>query len=189
MRMFSNRARISTGVGVVALLYVIGTAAGADVREHNPEAAGQPEVQQLEEIQRQLIEVQERTLDTNPELVKQIEELESMTTEAMKEAGYNPGKNIKTLESAEIALQNEQLSEEERRQVLEEALQAQQELHQAERAALEDEKVAQAHNKLQEDMMAAMRREEPDVDRLIERFQQLQMELRGGMQQQAPPAP
>jgi hypothetical protein len=174
MKMFSKSVS-GTLIGMVAFLLMTGVGADEsmqdDAWQQEPQQGAHAEMQQIEE---RLFEIQQLALDANPELREQLDNLGTLAKGAMIDAGYDPDAYIKKLQSAQITLQDETLPEEERMQVLEEAQQAQQGLQEAEHVAMQDEAVAEAHSAYRMNLMAAMREEAPEVDQLVERFQQIQ---------------
>lgn len=174
-------------IGVVAILFM----PNAGAEEQPPGGPDQQQAPQseLQQIQQELLTIQQRTLDANPQLQKQRKDLESMATKAMEDEGYDPDALVQTLDSSQETLQDESASDDKRMQALEEAQQAQQELQQAQQAALQNEKVAQAHRDFQSDLMTAMREEDPKVDDLIKRFEQIQQDMQRGAQPGAGGAP
>lgn len=180
MRILNNVSLSGAMVGVAAIVIVTGASAEQQTREvPEQQQARQTEMQQ---IQQKLIAIQERTVEANPELQEQRENLETLATDAMEDAGYDPDALTGTLQSAQADLQDESLSEEEKMQTLREAREAQQELQKAEQAVMQDEEVVQAREEFQSNLMTAMREEDPEVNQLIERFQQLRQEMQGDMQ-------
>ncbi|WP_290651549.1 hypothetical protein [Aquisalimonas sp.] len=160
-------------VAAIALVFAGGAAAQL-------EQEGGPQME-LQQIQQRLAEAQEQALEANPGLQAQREELEELVIRKMEEAGYDPDASMDTLESVQGRMQDESLSDEERQQMLQDAQEAQQDLQEAQQVAMQDEEVRQAQQAFQDDLMDAMREEEPETDELIEDFQRIQQEMQGGM--------
>ncbi|TVP89136.1 MAG: hypothetical protein EA347_04790 [Thioalkalivibrio sp.] len=138
--------------------------------------------QEFMEIQQQLAQIQQQAVENNPGLRDQADALEELVTDKMREAGHDPGAIMEDLLAAQARME-EARTDAERREILEspEVLQAQQDLQEAQQAAMQDPEVQAAQQALEEDMMDAMRREDPQTDRLLERMQEIQEQAQPGM--------
>lgn len=166
---------------VVAAAMLFAGSAVAQMEQQAPEGQeGGPQME-LQQIQQRLAEVQEAALENNPGLQQQREELEDLVIRKMEEAGYDPDASMETLEAVQADMQDESLSDEERQQMLQEAQEAQQDLQEAQQVAMQDDEVVEAQQAFQDDLMEAMREEDPETDELIEEFQEIQQEMQGGM--------
>lgn len=139
--------------------------------------------QEFMQLQQRLQTVQQQAIENAPALQEQMEVLEDLVTEKMREAGYDPGAIMETLLAAQGQLQDESLSDSQRREVLEsrEVREAQQQLQQAQQAVMQDPEVAEAQRSFEADVMDAMRKEEPETDQMIERMREIQREAQSGM--------
>jgi hypothetical protein len=149
-----------------------------------PRGAQQPDAleQEFLQLQQRLAQAQQKAIENNPGLQDKAGEMEDLVTEKMRAAGYDPGGIMETLLVAQGKLQDERLTEAERRAVLEsrEVREAQQQLQQAQEAVMKDPEVIAAQKTLEDEMMAAMRKEEPETDRIIERLEAIQREAQRG---------
>ncbi|MDN3517919.1 hypothetical protein QWY84_09875 [Aquisalimonas lutea] len=172
-------------VAAFALAFAGSVAAQSSQGQGQGQGQGQDSNPQmrLQQIQQRLAEAQQKALDENPGLQSQREELEELVIQKMEEEGYDPNANMETLENAQSQIQNEDLSNEERQQMLQDARQAQQQLQEAQQAAMQDEEVVEAQEAFQNDLMEAMREQDPETDQLIEEFRSIQQEMRGRMGQ------
>ncbi|AGA33181.1 hypothetical protein TVNIR_1514 [Thioalkalivibrio nitratireducens DSM 14787] len=134
------------------------------------------------ELQQRLAQAQHAAMENNPALQEQAEAMEEMVTQKMREAGYDPGGIMETLLAAQGRLQDEQLTDAQRREIVQspEVMEAQRELREAQEAVAQDPEVLAAQQAYEEDLLAAMRSEDPEVDRIIERLQQIQQEAQRG---------
>ncbi|MFO8003193.1 hypothetical protein [Thioalkalivibrio sp.] len=139
--------------------------------------------QEFLQLQERLEVAQQGAIENNPALREQAEALEALVTEKMREAGYDPGAIMETLLAAQGQLQDEQLPDAQRREILEsnQVREAQQQLQEARQVVMQDPEVVAAQRAFEEDMMDAIRREEPETDRIIERLQEIQREAGRGM--------
>ncbi|AHF00090.1 hypothetical protein [Thioalkalivibrio paradoxus] len=134
------------------------------------------------ELQQRLAQAQHAAMENNPELLDQAEAMEELVTQKMRDAGYDPGGIMETLLAAQGRLQDEHLTDAQRREIVEspEVMEAQRELRAAQEAVAQDPEVVAAQQAYEDDLLEAMRREEPEVDRIIERLQQIQQEAQRG---------
>lgn len=139
---------------------------------------GDPQME-MQQLQQTLAETQQQAIENNPDLEQKGEALENLVLDKMEAAGYQPRRDLETLESAEEQLRDPDLSAEERQQVIqtEEVQQAQMNLQEAQQAVAQDEEILEAQEALREDLMVAMRQENADIDDVIERMQSLQQQM------------
>ncbi|AKJ94831.1 MULTISPECIES: hypothetical protein [Thioalkalivibrio] len=139
---------------------------------------GNPQME-MQQLQQTLAETQQQAIENNPQLEQKGEELENLVLDKMEAAGYQPRRDLETLESAEEQLRDPDLSAEQRQEVIqsEDVQQAQMNLQEAQQAVAEDQEIRQAQESLREDLMAAMRQENADIDDVIERMQQMQQQM------------
>ncbi|WP_024328028.1 hypothetical protein [Thioalkalivibrio sp. AKL19] len=146
---------------------------------------GNPQME-MQQLQQTLAETQQQAIENNPQLEQKGEELENLVLDKMESAGYQPRRDLETLESAEEQLRDPDLSAEQRQEVIqsEDVQQAQMNLQEAQQAVAQDEEVLEAQESLREDLMAAMRQQNADIDDVIERMQSLQQQMQQQQQQQ-----
>ena len=139
---------------------------------------GNPQME-MQQLQQTLAETQQQAIQNNPQLEQKGEELENLVLDKMESAGYQPRRDLETLESAEERLRDPDLSSEERQQVIqsEDVQQAQMNLQEAQQAVAQDQEIREAQESLRDDLMAAMRQENADIDNVIERMQSLQQQM------------
>ncbi|TVP81746.1 hypothetical protein, partial [Thioalkalivibrio sp.] len=168
-------------IGLIAL--ALSSAALAQMGQQR--GAQQPGAleQEFLQLQERLQQAQQRAMENNPALQEQADAMEDLVTDKMREAGYDPGAIMETLLAAQGQVQDESLSDAQRREILEsqEVREAQQQLQEAQQAVMQDPEVVEAQRSFEEDMMEAMRSEEPETDRIIERLQEIQLEAQRGM--------
>ncbi|MFO7652391.1 MAG: hypothetical protein R6X25_01060 [Candidatus Krumholzibacteriia bacterium] len=131
----------------------------------------------LQQIQQQLAAAQQEALAANPELLAQSEALEELVVKKMVENGYDPEGSVETLESVQEDLQKEDLSDAERQKILVDAQAAQQHLQEAQSVVLQDSQFVALQESFREDLMDAMREQEPTTDELIAEFERIQLEI------------
>ncbi len=144
---------------------------------------GQEEIQQL---QQRLIQIQQQAVENNPELQDQAEELESMVRSTMEDAGFDPDGAIARLEQIQAEFEAEGTTDDQRQAMMEEAQEIQMDLQQGQQMALQDEQVIAAQQNFEDNLMDAMRAEDPDTDELLARFDELRSQMEQQFQQQQP---
>jgi hypothetical protein len=89
---------------------------------------------------------------------------------------------METLLAAQAMMQEPGISDAQRREILlsQELQEAQKTLQEAQQKVAQDPEVQAARKALEDDMMAAMRKVEPQADQMIERLQQIQAQIQGG---------
>ncbi|WP_018873546.1 hypothetical protein [Thioalkalivibrio sp. ALJ16] len=144
---------------------------------------GGPQME-MQQLQQTLAETQQRAIENNPDLEQKGEALENLVLDKMESAGYQPRRDLETLESAEEQLRDPDLSTEQQQEIFqsESVQQAQMNLQEAQQAVSQDEEILEAQAALREDLMSAMREENPDIDDVLQRMQaiQQQMQQQGG---------
>lgn len=164
-----------------ALALVFSSVAIAQMGEQRGQPPGALQ-QELMEIGQRLSQIQQQAVENNPELREQADALEELVTEKMRAAGHDPGGIMETLLAAQARME-EAGTDAQRREIIEsrEVREAQQELQEAQQAAVQDPEVQAAQQELEEAMLDAMRREDPQTDRLLERMQEIQEQAQPGM--------
>jgi hypothetical protein len=165
---------------VVMLVLAFSSAALAQMGQQRGQQPGALEREYLE-IQQRLAEAQQKAVENTPDLQDKADALEELVTDKMRAAGHDPGSIMETMLAAQAKLEAAR-TDAERQQVMEsrEVREAQRKMQEAQRAAMEDPEVQNARQSLQDDMLSAMRREEPATDRLIERLDEIQREVQRG---------
>lgn len=153
----------------------------------------QAEIQQLNQ---QLAQIQQATIEANPELADQRDELIANVDEKMVAAGHDPEGSREKIGDLQEQLQGGELSTEESQSVTEEIRQEQTQLQQAQRQAMQDEAIQTEIQSLNEDLVEAMREQNPQAEQLIAQLQTAQqeyqalmqraMQQQGAMEQQGP---
>lgn len=124
-------------------------------------------LQEMEKIQQDLLQIQEAALEANPDLRKEAEALQDTLLEAMRAEGFDPMQSLNRMEKLERELQSGAADAEKRPDLIAELRREQRQLMQAEQAALERENVRKAREQFMDNLMAAMRKENPRTDDLM----------------------
>ncbi|WP_019626686.1 hypothetical protein [Thioalkalivibrio sp. ALJT] len=139
--------------------------------------AGNPQME-MQQLQQTLAETQQRAIENNPGLEEQGEALEALVLEKMESAGYQPRRDLETLQAAEERLRDPNLSSEEQQQIFqsEEVQRAQVNLQEAQQAVAQDDEILEAQAALRDDLISAMRQENANIDEVLQRMQALQQQ-------------
>ncbi len=140
----------------------------------------QGEIQQLNQ---QLAEIQQSTIEANPSLADQRDEFMAMIDDKMSESGVDPEQSRQKMEDLQGRLESGELSEEETQTASEQLRQEQNTMRQAQGQAMQDPEVQARIQSLNEELLAAMREQNPETDDLISRLQTAQQEYQALMQQ------
>jgi len=188
--------RIHAGVICIAVAMLSGVAFGQQQAAPGGQAGElMQQVQQkqaeIQQLNQQLAQIQQATIEANPELADQRDELLANVDEKMAEAGHDPEASRDKIEDLNEQLQGGDLSADESQSVSQELRQEQSSLQQAQSQAMQDEAIRTEMQSLNENLVAAMREQNPQTDELIAQLQSAQQEyqalMQRAMQQQGGP--
>jgi hypothetical protein len=196
MRHRPTHRATETGTLLATLFLLTAGMATAQMGQGLPPMQQQQDPQaRLQEIQQQLATAQEAAFAAHPELATQRDQLEDLVVETMEAHGYDPEARMATLDSLRGKAQDPSVSQLDRQQMMQSAQAAQQALQEGQQVALQDSSVVAAQEAFREDLMVAMRAENPATDDLLAEFEQLQQQVQMQrmrqmqQQQQRQPAP
>lgn len=148
-------------------------------------AGGQMSLQdKAQQVQQQLIEIQRKTLEENPELRDQGEALEALITETMKEQGATPQEDTERLQELQQQAQNPNASQAERQEMAAEFQQIQQDLIRARQRAAQDQEVQSEQAEFQTAMLEAMQEQNPRTEELLAEMREIQLHQQRQLKQQ-----
>lgn len=139
--------------------------------------------QRVQDINAELMEIQEATLEANPALEERREGLMDQLDEKMLEAGFDGESQRAELDSLVAAFEDTTLAEDVRMGLQQEIQAGQGEYQQAQAAAFEDPEVQAATEELNTDLIAAMKEVDPQAGELIDQLQATQQRFQMLMQQ------
>jgi hypothetical protein len=143
-----------------------------------------PAQQRAEQVQSELIEIQRNTLEENPELREQAEELENLITETMKEHGANPEEDLQRLQELQQQAQNPDVDQAQREQMAREFQEIQRELIMARQQAAQDQEVQTEQEQFQTAMLEAMQEQNPRTEELLAEMREIQVQQQRQLQEQ-----
>jgi hypothetical protein len=131
----------------------------------------------MEQLQQRLLQIQEQAVAENPELRKQAEQLQQTMLEAMREEGHDPEQSIQRLQELEQRLRSPETGAAEHEKLIAEMRAEQQKLMAAEQAVSQREEVQKAREQFMENLLSAMREQEPRTDELMASLKQKSEQL------------
>jgi len=173
-RIISYVALILMGLG--ATLFVVWPRKTPD-RNPSPAVAFRETQRQVMELRQQLATLEKNALRKNPQLEERRKALTAAVVSTMQRQGHDPQTYQQRLQALEDKMNQQGLDQKQRDQIMNEARQQIQELQQAEEQALSEPKIASDRRSLEQDLLVAMRKEDPKVDELIQRLQKAEGEL------------
>ncbi|WP_405242055.1 hypothetical protein [Lentisalinibacter salinarum] len=138
---------------------------------------------EIQQLNQQLMQIQEKTIEANPELAKQRDDLISFVDEKMAETGYDAEAARGRIEELQGEMQSGELSAEEQQQNRQQLRQEMTSMQQAQGQIMQDEEFQAKREALNENLVAAMQEQDPQTDELISRLQTAQQEYQQLAQQ------
>lgn len=132
---------------------------------------------ELQGLQQQLGAIQEKTLEARPELAQQQEDFEQLVMEQMRANGHQPEQEFEQIQAMQDKIQDQSLSEDERRGHYDEYRQAVMEFQQAQQQVMQQEEVQSAREELNQAMLTAMKSEDPKTEALLSDMKQKQEQM------------
>ncbi|MDT8451082.1 MAG: hypothetical protein RQ847_13015 [Wenzhouxiangellaceae bacterium] len=191
-------SRVRSRVLAAGMAVALAALAGAVTAQQAPQQSAPPadpsgagellqKVQQkqseIQQLNQQLAQIQKETIEANPDLAAQRDDLLELVDTRMTEAGHDPDASREKIEDLQGQLDSGELSDEETRSVGQQLRQEQSSLQQARGQAMQDQQVRQKIQALNGDLVAAMREQNPRTDELIAQLQSAQQEYQALMQQ------
>lgn len=169
--------RVSTICALaVAALSFTGVAAAAD----NGQGQAQQMMKSYRQDAQQLKQIHDKTIKNNPQLAKEQDQFQETVQEAIKEQGYDVEAGQQRMQKMAKKLQSGDLSDQQRKQVMQKFQSERQKMVKARNAAMSQPEVQKQGEKLQQDTIAAMKKQNPKTTQLISEMK----DVRGKLQQQ-----
>jgi len=173
----------SIAVSTLSLAALFATAA-THAQQQPGMALSQQQMEQIkalqeqgQQIQRKISQIQEKTVAENPELTQRSASLDEQTMAAMKAQGYDPEAIMEKMKELQVEFRKPDTTPE-RKEELQQAFQSKRaELQKAQQSVAGDQELEQARNQLQQEMMAAMEKTDPQLPKLLEQLNQLRNQM------------
>lgn len=148
-------------------------------------SADQQQAQQLMQEYRQkaskLQQIHEETIQSNPDLAQQQQDFEEQVRGAVEDQGYDVEKGQERVQEMAQQLQSGDLSDSERKAVMKDFQAERQQMVQARDTALQKPEIKSAGESLQQDTLAAMKKQDGQTDQLLKDMDALRGKLRANM--------
>lgn len=133
--------------------------------------------QEIMQLQQKLGAIQEKAIAEHPELQQEQEDFRDLVVETMKEQGNTPEEDLAELQDMQSRLQDESVAPDERQKLSQEFRQKDMKFRQAQQEAMEDGEVQEAQKAFNDDMVEAMKEQDPQTEELLTQFIQKQQKL------------
>lgn len=173
------------GMLAMAALSFAGMATAAD-QSNSPSSDQQKLMQAYSQDAQQLKAIHDKAVKNNPDLVKQQKQFQEQVRSAIKDQGYDLDAGQDRMQALVKKLQSKDLSDDQRKEVMQKFQTERQKLTKAQNAALAEPEIKQAGEKLQNDTIAAMKKEDPKTDQLISDMKSKRDQLQQSAGQQQP---
>ncbi len=150
-----------------------------DSSEITPEMTRQKMVQRYKSLQEELAQIQQEAMDDNEELKQEQQDLQSMIRENMESNMAAEDVDVERLQELQAKLQGQgqELAQDEK-QSLEQEYKEQVNAYQRARAKTARNKdVQQKQESFREDMLAAMKKVDPETEKIIQELQGIQHQM------------
>lgn len=132
---------------------------------------------EMMQARRRLSKIQKAAMKAHPELQKQQKAFVDLVTKTMKNNGYDAKQEIAELKSLRSRLEDDKTPQDKKRKLIHQYRAKMVKLNMAQRKVLQDKKVQKARLSLQTAVVSAMRKQDPDTDKLIAMVQNKQKEM------------
>ena len=177
-----------TSTLAVALAAIAFSATTANAQGAAAGGADQQEAQQLMQQYRQkasrLQQIHKETIEANPELATQQEEFEKKVRQAVEDEGYDVEQGQQRVQELAQKMQSGDLDQSERKAVMQDFQAERQEMTQARNKVMQKPEIQSAGQQLQEDTLAAMKKQNSNTQDLLDEMDSLRSELQSKMPQQ-----
>jgi len=135
-------------------------------------------------ISRQLDEIEKKTIQSNPDLQKQRKQLTDHMVKVMKEKGYSPEADRQKLIDLKKSILSGKLKKDERKAKVQKFRTIRSRLQKAQSEAMKDKSLRQESQKLGKSTLVAMKKQNPQTEDLLKRFNEVKQKLRALYQAQ-----
>lgn len=139
-------------------------------------------IKQLRQKSAELQQIHSQTLQSNADLRQQQEQFVARMRKEIKAQGYDLEAGQKRVQDMAGKLKNKDLSDAERKAITQKIAGERESLRKARAAALQQPDIQQASQDLQDATMTAMKKQNPDVQKLIDDMNSLRQQLRAAVQ-------
>lgn len=116
---------------------------------------------------KQLKQIHDKTMKANPGLAKQQDQFQAQVKSAVEDHGYNVDQGQKRMQSMAKKLQAKDTSKDDKSKIMKKFQAERQKMMKARKAAMKDPKVQKAGEKLENDTITAMKKQNSKTDDLL----------------------
>jgi DNA repair exonuclease SbcCD ATPase subunit len=170
----------SLGILTLAALCFTGTAFAADSAQQDgvqPNGDQQKLMQKYSQDAQKLKDIHDKTVKKNPQLVKEQQQFRDQVRDAIKKQGYDVETGQKRMQSLAKKMQSDDLDQDQRKQVMQKFQKERQQLSQARNAALSKPEIKKSGEKLQNDTITAMNKQNSKTKKLISEMKNMRNKL------------
>lgn len=132
---------------------------------------------ELQQLGLELEKIRQEAVNKHPKLKEKQEALGNMVAEEMKSNGGTPKEDLAELRALQAKLRDQNTPESDRQALMVRLQRKAQEFEQSRRKALENPKLQKAQGELLQEMMAAMKEQDPRTEQIMLQMQQTQQEM------------
>lgn len=129
----------------------------------------------------QLKNIHDKTIKANPQLAKQQDQFQDQVKASVKKNGYDVEKGQKRMEAMAKKLQSKDISADEKAATMKKFQAERADMMKARDAALKDPKIQQAGQKLENDTINAMKKQDGKTDNLLSDMESTRSKLQASM--------
>lgn len=166
---------------VVASVSFAGMATAAD---DNSQQESQKLMKSYQSKAQQLKKIHDKAIKNNPDLAKQQEQFQNQAKEAIKKQGYDVDSGQEKMQSLAKKLQSGDLSDDKRKEVMQQFQEERQKMVKARDKALSQPEIKKAGEKLEKDTIEAMKKEDSKTEQLMNEMDSMRDKLQQSAQQQ-----
>lgn len=131
----------------------------------------------MQKLQQQLTQIQQAAVKENPDLLQQEEAFRKLLMTTFKEGGHTPEKDYQELQALQDKIQNAETPEAEREKLFKELQQKNAEFQKMQREVMQDKDITKAQDELNTNILNAMKKQNPDTEKLLSELQETQQKL------------
>jgi len=135
------------------------------------------------ELKQRISDIQKQALENNPQLEKDQQALKDLVMQTMRDGGAEPQKSMDRIEELKGQLKDKDMSKEKRKSLMKELRSESMAVRQAQKKALKTKEVKQARSDLRQQIIEAMKEEEPKTEQLMQELKDQRKKMRSILSQ------
>ncbi|MCS4503200.1 hypothetical protein KBTX_01044 [wastewater metagenome] len=139
----------------------------------------------VRKLSQKLSKIRQSAIKNNPDLAKQRDALRQSVNDSIRSSGVDPKKDVARLREIAKKLRAGDVKGEEQKALTKEYRKKREALLEARRKALSNEDIQASQKKFRDELLAAMKKEDPNTEDLIKQYNAAQRDLRKRMRDAA----